>query len=216
MDPEAQRADLARSLQVQQTISPAEMESALRPELFTGQVPLVMLMAAWRRFLKIHGTVSPRLKAESYQKWASRTQKEWGLVEHVAHTCRRFDVDMLLIEAKASGLDVIHEMERLYKNERWSVIGVPAPRDKVARALSVQPAFSQEIIYAPRGRDWADLVKNEMAMFPKGRYKDLTDSATHAISWLRKKGLIQRPEEIANVVRARAELKKPPPVLYHA
>ena len=122
---------------------------------------------------------------------------------------------MLIIEAKASGLDVIHEMQRLHAGERWSVHGVPAPRDKVSRALAVQPVFSQELVYCP-ARDWAEMVKEEMAMFPKHRYKDLTDSATHALSWLRKNGLIQRPEEIARLVRARAEFKKPPPVLYHA
>jgi hypothetical protein len=33
------------------------------------------------------------------------------------------------------------------------------------------------MVYAP-DRDWADLVITEMSMFPVGRYKDLTDSAS--------------------------------------
>ncbi len=215
IDEEAQKESLQRSLREGTHMSPQEILEALSPERFVGVTPKLMLMTAWRRHLRIHGAHDERRANETYNHWVARTQKEWGLCEWVAHSCRRFDVDALLIEAKASGLDVIHEMQRIYKNERWTTIGRQAPRDKVSRALSVQPAFSQEIVHAP-ARDWADMVKNEMLMFPKGRYKDLTDSATQAIGWLRAMGLIQRPEEIARLVRARSEFKKPPPVLYHA
>jgi hypothetical protein len=51
--------------------------------------------------------------------------------------------------------------------------------DKVARAHSVQPTFSQHLVFAPN-RDWAEMVKDEMAKFPKFKFKDLTDSATQA------------------------------------
>src|SRR5258708_27307048 len=187
-------------------MSPQEILDALSPERFVGVTPKLMLMTAWRRHLRIHGALDERRANENYNHWVACTQKEWCLCEWVAHSIRRFDVDALLIEAKASGLDVIHEMQRIYKNERWTTIGRQAPRDKVSRALSVQPAFSQEIVHAP-ARDWADMVKNEMLMFPKGRYKDLTDSATQAIGWLRAMGLIQRPEEIPRLVRARRDRK---------
>ena len=66
--------------------------------------------------------------------------------------------------------------------------------DKVARALSVQPMFSQGYIYAPN-RDWADLVISEMATFPLGRYDDLTDSATQALKYLRDIGFAQTDDE---------------------
>lgn len=215
IDDAAVQADLNRSLARGSSMSPAEIEAALTPDMFEGRVPKVMLMHAWRRFLKIHGSHDIRKSSESYAKWVARTQKDWGLCEWVAHTCRRFDVDVLLIEAKASGLSVAQEMERIYAGERWAVKLAQAPRDKVARALAVQPAWSQGIIYAPF-RDWSDMVKGEMATFPKHRFKDLTDSSTHAIAWLRNNGLIQRPEEISRLIKARAEFKKPPPVLYHA
>jgi len=70
----------------------------------------------------------------------------------------------------------------------------PVKGDKVARALSVQPMFSQGYIYAPN-RDWADLVISEMATFPLGRYDDLTDSATQALRYLRTIGRAQTDEE---------------------
>jgi hypothetical protein len=74
---------------------------------------------------------------------------------------------------------------------------------------------SQGLVYAPL-RDWSDLVKNEMALFPKGRYKDLTDSATQALKWMRVRGLIQRPEDIALLAEARREYRRRPVVLYRA
>jgi predicted phage terminase large subunit-like protein len=215
IDSAAHQAALEKSLALGKVMSPDEVMAGFDPELFEGQTPRVMLMHAWRRHLRIHGDNLPKRKDETYDKWVARTRKHWGLCEWVAHSCKTYGVDLLLIEAKASGLDVIHEMERIYKGEKWAVRGVPAPKDKVSRAIAVQPCFSQGIVYAP-ARDWAEMVKEEMAMFPKHKYKDLTDSATHALSYLRNNGLIQRPEEIARLVRARAELKKPPPVLYHA
>jgi predicted phage terminase large subunit-like protein len=216
VDTEAALFDQARSMNLRGNMSPAEIEAQLSPELFEGRVARVMAMTAWRKHLRIHGSHDMKRSNETYLKWAARTQKDWGLVEWVAHSCKRFNVDVLLIEAKASGISVAQEMERIYSHEGWRVELVQAPKDKVARALSVQPAFSQGIIGAPIGRDWSDMLKNEMAIFPKGRYKDLTDSATHAISWLRKHGLIQRPEELARLVRARVELKRQPQALYHA
>jgi phage terminase large subunit-like protein len=66
--------------------------------------------------------------------------------------------------------------------------------DKLARALAVQPIFSQMMIYAP-ARNWADLVITEMSMFPMGRYDDLTDSSTMALKYLRDVGMAQSDEE---------------------
>jgi hypothetical protein len=39
------------------------------------------------------------------------------------------------------------------------------------------------------------MVKDEMAVFPKGKHDDLTDSATQAIKHLRDSGLIRSDEE---------------------
>jgi phage terminase large subunit-like protein len=47
--------------------------------------------------------------------------------------------------------------------------------------MAVQPILSQGMVYAP-DRIWADLVIMEMSMFPVGRYKDATDSATQRSS----------------------------------
>jgi phage terminase large subunit-like protein len=68
--------------------------------------------------------------------------------------------------------------------------------DKLARALAVQPMFSQGMIYAP-DRDWAELVITEMSMFPMGRHDDLTDSSSMALKYLRDVGLAESDEEVS-------------------
>jgi len=70
----------------------------------------------------------------------------------------------------------------------------PVKGDKVARALAVQPMFSQFQVFAP-DRDWADMVMTEMSLFPAGRYDDLTDSATQALKYLRDCGWGQTEQE---------------------
>lgn len=160
------------------------------------QVPKIMLVHAWRKHLQMHGPNIPRERGETNEAYRKRTMPKWGLCEWVADTCRRFGVHRLLIEAKASGITAAQEMQRLYGMEKWSVQLEQVHGDKVSRAHSVVPIFSQKLVYAP-ARAWAEMVIEETASFPKHRYKDLTDSSTQAIRWLRDNGLIQRPDERA-------------------
>ena len=64
--------------------------------------PSVMLIAAWRKKLTLHGkTDLVPICGETKDEYEERKKKaNWGLVEHVAETCRRFKVDKLLIEAR--------------------------------------------------------------------------------------------------------------------
>ena len=113
----------------------------------------------------------------------------------MADTCRKFDVHTLLIEAKASGISAAQELGNRYGKEGWSINLEPVKGDKVARALAAQPTFSQLMVYAP-DREWAEMVIEEMSVFPKGRYDDLTDSATQAINYLRRIGFAHTDDEV--------------------
>jgi predicted phage terminase large subunit-like protein len=141
--------------------------------------PKVMLLAAWRKHLPIHGeTQPPQERTESEADYLRRVSPHWGIVENVAWSAERFGgADAVLIEGKASGLDVINELRRLYGRQKWEVVPINPKTDKYARAISVQPTLAQGLVYAPN-RDWAVMVKDECATFPKGRFKDLTDSTT--------------------------------------
>jgi predicted phage terminase large subunit-like protein len=164
----------------------------------------VMLIDAWRKFLQMHGAEQERLEHEVVKlgdtpnlaqarnkAWRDRVGGDWGLVEWVAWTCRQHKVDRLLIESEKGGIVVGDELRRLYGREQWEVQMVVVKGDKVSRALAVQPIFAQGIVYAPVHLDWAAMVVDEMAVFPKGRYRDLTDSATQAMKHVREHDLAQ-------------------------
>lgn len=178
----------------------------------------IVLMDAWRKFLQFSGPrldrlheptmidgktwpadyvgpgMHPQLVKQRNAFYRVRSMKTWGLIEHVAHSCKRFDVDLLLIEAKASGISAAQELRNRYGQERWGIQLVPVKGDKVARAYAAVPTFAQEMVYAP-DREWAQMVIDEMATFPKGKHDDLTDSATQAINYLRSIGLAVSDED---------------------
>ena len=167
----------------------------------------VILIDAWRKHLQMHGSATPRLdheilrvgddeKVKRYKStlWAQRVGKAWGLVEWTVHTMRKWQASVLLIEGKASGLTVHQELRRLHFDENWSVQLVNPKGDKVVRALAAQPTFAQGLVYAPV-KNWSQMVIDEMELFPKGRYDDLTDSTTMAVSFLRSSGILQTDAE---------------------
>lgn len=148
----------------------------------------------WLTYIKTGQNSSDRWPDESYEIWRLRTQSKWGLCEWIAHSCKRFAVHELLIEAKATGITVAQELRRLNGNEGWGIQLKTPEGDKVARAYAVQGILSSGLVYAP-DREWAELVREETSSFPKHRFKDLTDSTSMAWLHVREMGLLTRPEE---------------------
>jgi predicted phage terminase large subunit-like protein len=168
-----------------------------------------MLMHAWRRRLRFS---SPKVVPEPGEKmmhFRQRQEKSWGLTDWVANTCTRFRADRLLIEAKASGISAAQSLQDSHPRAGWGIQLVdPKGLDKVARAIAVQPSFSQGMVYVPYPlRDWGEKTIEEMAVFPKGRYKDLTDAMTQAIKYLRDNGLLRNDDEV-RIERREALLPK--------
>ena len=191
--------------------------------IFKGEngLPCAMLVKAWRKHLELHGTVVERHSDETYRQWRRRAEPGWGLVEWVAETCRFRNsdgvvignVDRLIIEGKASGISAMQEMQRLYSTEGWLTETVKVTGDKVARAHAVVATFANLQVWAP-AREWADLVIDETSIFPRGRYKDLTDSTTQALSHLRKLGLLQHRDEMRADEEARSRKRGKTTSLY--
>jgi predicted phage terminase large subunit-like protein len=167
----------------------------------------VILVHAWRKHLAFSGPRNPQGTREPYAQWKQRTSHQWGLIEHVVDSCLRFKVDKLLIEAKSSGISAGQAIQRTWGVRDFAIQLCPVKGDKVARALGVQPVFSQEYIYAPK-RDWAEMVIDEAAMFPKGRYDDLVDSMTLALKYLKDVGMLQE-DALAEAEEREKILHKP-------
>ncbi len=166
--------------------------ASLDPAYTTKEENDYSALTIWGRFR--HDDGLPKLILMG--AWQARLGLN-DLVVKVSASCRKFSVDRLLIESKASGISVAQEMRRLYANDPWGVELIdPKGADKTARAYAVQHLFSDGMIYAP-DKDWADMVQNEMASFPRGAHDDLTDSVTQALRHLRSIGLAMREAEIA-------------------
>ena len=138
--------------------------------------------------------------------WQERLQF-YDLVQKVINTCvvspapashPRYAIDRLLIEGKASGLSVAQELYRLLGQSKFGIETVDPKRygDKVARVHSIQHIFADNMVYAP-DRSWADMVINQVSVFPRGAHDDLVDCVSMAVRYLRDTGFALRREESA-------------------
>jgi predicted phage terminase large subunit-like protein len=143
-------------------------------------VPKAMMIEAWEKYLKLH-----------------------DLVMLVADKCKKFKVDLLLIENKASGISVSQELRRLFGMSRFGIqMFDPKSQDKVARLNSVAPLFYEGLVYAPserllsaEGDPWVENVIAQAERFPKSRHDEYVDCISMGIRHLRENGLICRTVE---------------------
>jgi predicted phage terminase large subunit-like protein len=102
---------------------------------------------------------------------------------------REWQPDSFIIEAKASGLPLIHELRQA---------GIPvsdftptrATGDKIMRANSISDIFASGVAWAP-DRRWAEEVIEECASFPSSEHDDYVDAVIMAMMRYRQGGFIR-------------------------
>ena len=172
-----------------------------------------MLMYAWNKRLPLHGKVLTQYPGELPIAFKERQKEAWGLVDLIADTCKRYEVKRLLIEDKSRGHDVANELRRLYNRENWGVQLVNPVGDKVSRAHSIVPLFTDDAIYAPYNAQtntfikWADAVVTQAAKFPKDVHDDLVDSCTQFLVWARDNEILVRADEASAYAEEQATFK---------
>ena len=100
--------------------------------------------------------------------------------------------DMILVEAKASGIPLTAEL----RDMGIPVINFTPSRgnDKHARVNSVSPLFEMGMVYAPMHEHFAQEVVEECASFPFGDHDDYVDSTTQAIMRIKQGGLVRNKD----------------------
>jgi predicted phage terminase large subunit-like protein len=155
-----------------------------------------MLMYAWNKRLPLHGKAVQPLPGELPIVFKERQKNAMGLVDLIAFTCKKYNVKRLLIEDKSRGHDVANELRRLYSRENWGVQLVNPVGDKVSRAHSIVPLFTDDAIYAPNDNiAWAESVIDQCESFPKGSFDDQVDSVTQFLLWARDNEILVRADE---------------------
>jgi predicted phage terminase large subunit-like protein len=116
----------------------------------------------------------PELKAKAFEEY-----KFW-------------DPDTVIIEAKASGLPLTHEL----RNIGIPVVNFTPSRgnDKVSRVHAVSALFEAGMVWAP-DEVFADELIEEVAAFPNGENDDLVDSMTQALMRYRQGNFVQLPTD---------------------
>ena len=90
-------------------------------------------------------------------------------------------VDVVLIEDRASGTQLIQEL----KNE--NVAGVEAAQpagDKQMRLWAQTAKMEQGFVHVPDAAPWLDDYIRELTSFPNSRHDDQVDSTTQAMAWI--------------------------------
>jgi len=115
-------------------------------------------------------------------RWNFPELKEKALEEY-----DYWEPDMMIVEAKASGLPLTDELRRT---------GIPIMnytpskgRDKVTRMHTVAPLFEAGMVWAPE-KHFAEEVIDECMAFPNGEHDDYVDSMTMALIRFRQGGFI--------------------------
>jgi predicted phage terminase large subunit-like protein len=101
---------------------------------------------------------------------------------------KSWEVDSLIVEAKAAGSPLIFELRAM---------GIPVQEftpskgnDKIARLNAVADIFASGMVWVPNTH-WAEELMEEVASFPAGEHDDMVDSMTQALLRYRRGGFIQ-------------------------
>ena len=133
-------------------------------------------------------------------RWDFPELKEVALDQY-----KYWDPDTVIVEAKASGMPLTHEL----RNMGIPVVNFTPSKgnDKVTRVHSVSPLFEAGMVWAP-DEAFADELIEEVAAFPNGEYDDLVDSMTQALMRYRQGNFVTLPtddlEDGESSVRMRA------------
>ena len=115
---------------------------------------------------------------------------------------RYWDPEMVLIEAKASGMPLTQELRNM---------GIPVTNytpsrgnDKHSRVNSIAPLFESGLVWSPDTR-WAEEVIEECGAFPAGEHDDYVDTVTQALRRFREGGFITHPEDFEDEIPVNKE-----------
>ncbi|MGH7071957.1 MAG: phage terminase large subunit [Acetobacteraceae bacterium] len=94
-----------------------------------------------------------------------------------------YPADVILIEDKASGTQLIQELtaEGLYAVTRYAPSG-----DKIMRLHAVTAMIENGFVHLPATAPWLADYLHELTTFPKGRHDDQADSTAQALDWVKQ------------------------------
>ena len=154
-------------------------------------------MTTWGVFKPMDGPMSVLLLdcwAEhlTFPKLKPKVLDEWRVSYGEGKDAKR--PDLILIEAKASGLSLVQELQAMHLPVRaWN----PGGADKMTRLQITASIFATGRVWLPESslhkgyvKDWAEGFLSQICAFPDAAHDDYVDSATQAIRLLKDMGFL--------------------------
>ena len=101
----------------------------------------------------------------------------------VCEHAQRFRPSNILIEDKASGIQLIQEL--IHAGVHGVTRYEPVP-DKVMRLSAASITIENGFVYLPKEADWLGIYLQELTTFPNSKHDDQADSTSQALDWLKQ------------------------------
>jgi predicted phage terminase large subunit-like protein len=109
---------------------------------------------------------------------------------------RYWNPDNVLIEAKATGTPLQHELRKMgIPVTMYSPGGRRTGQDKVSRANAVAPLLESGMVWYPEGEEFAQELVEECAAFPNGSNDDQVDVTVMALMRFRQGNFVRLDED---------------------
>lgn len=107
-----------------------------------------------------------------------------ALKRKVIELARRWQTQALLIEAAASGEQLLNSLRLEPQPGVPTPISRPATTDKVTRLAGQTPRIEAGDLLLPEGAPWLAAFLHELLGFPHARHDDQVDALAHLLGWL--------------------------------
>lgn len=117
-----------------------------------------------------------------------------ALLEKLTEINKKWNLNRMYFESTAFQKAIV----QIAKNDGLPILELEADRDKVARAYSAVPLWSQGRYYVPAKADWRTERDRELFRFPNAKNDDQVDVESYACNWwlkLTKKHKVPKPSK---------------------
>jgi len=124
----------------------------------------------------------------------------------VREQCEAFEANVVLIEDKASGTQLIQE---LIEQGLHAVTRYQPQSDKIMRMHAQTAMIENGFVYLPKEAAWLAEYLHELTVFPKGKHDDQVDSTAQMLDWFKRAG--QEPQDWMWIQYKQAQARGPEP-----
>jgi predicted phage terminase large subunit-like protein len=111
-----------------------------------------------------------------------REKVDYPTLKHsVKNLAAKWNPNVLLIEDKASGQQLIQELR---STTRLPIVSIEPEGDKIIRAFGVSSIVESGMLFLPESAPWLIDFESEFFAFPLSTYKDQVDALTQFLKWV--------------------------------